>query len=302
MSTIPCFKLYNGVNIPSMGLGTYGLNEVTTVSSIKASYETGATLIDTASAYNNEKFIGNAIKILNENNVLNREELFIETKVGDKLYEDGLPRGYYFFNASSCPCHDTKKVVNEQVEQSLKQLNTDYLDLLLIHWPYNDVLNDIWESMEELYEQKIIRAIGVSNFKVRHLMKIMKKAHYIPMVDQICISPINLLEEEYRFCIDNNILLEAYSPLNTLSNKKVKENHIDFYKLSDKYKKDISQILLRWFYQKGIITIPKSSKTDRVKMNSDIFDFSIDSADMSLINSLNIDFHYLVESRYCPGY
>lgn len=302
MSSIPCFKLYNGVNIPSMGLGTYGLNEVTMVSSIKASYEAGATLIDTASSYNNEQFIGKAIKILNEKNVLKREELFIETKVGDKLYEDGLPRGYYFFNAPSCPCHDTKKVVNEQVEQSLKQLNTDYLDLLLIHWPYNDVLNDIWESMEELYEQKVVRAIGVSNFKVRHLMKIMKKAHYIPMIDQLCISPINQLEEEYCFCKENDILIEAYSPLNTIKNKIIKENCAAFYKLGEKYGKQTTQVLLRWFFEKGIITIPKSSNINRVKANIDIFDFELESKDVRFIDSLNYDYQYLVESIFCPGY
>lgn len=299
---IPKYILNNGIEIPSMGLGTYGLTERTMISSIKAAYESGVKLIDTASGYNNEQFIGNAINILSKQNILKRKDLFIETKVGDKLYEDGLPRGFYFYNSTSCPNHDTRKQVMEQVERSLVQLNTDYLDLLLIHWPYCDVLCDIWKSLEELYEQKVVRAIGVSNFKVRHLKKIMRNANYVPMVDQLCISPINILHEEFIFCRENEIQIEAYSPLNTLNNVEIQNNHKEFYDLSLKYNKNIVQVLLRWFYEKSIISIPKSSNADRIKMNYDIFSFELDSEDIDYIDSLNYDFQYLVESKFCPGY
>ena len=299
---MPTYKLQNGVEIPSIGLGTYGLNQNTMETSIKASWEAGARLIDTASAYDNEVFIGNAIENLSKKGVLKREDLILQTKVGDKLYADGTPRGYYFYDSSSCPNHDVRSQVMEQVENSLRQLKTDYLDILLIHWPYNDVLCDIWKNLERLYEEKVVRSIGVSNFKVRHLKKLMSKANIIPMINQLCISPINSLKEEYTFAEENGILLEAYSPLNTIKNREVRENHKTFYDLADKYKKSISQVLLKWYYQKGILPIPKSSSSERVKMNSDIFDFEITTADMEYIDSLNYDYQYLVESKFCPGY
>lgn len=302
MVIIPKYKLNNGLEIPSMGLGTYGLSQEAMVSSIKTSFEAGAALIDTASAYNNEHFIGNAIDILSFQNVLTRKDLFIETKVGDKLYDDGKPRGYYFYNSTSCPNHDIKSQVMEQVERSMNLLKTDYIDLLLIHWPYNDALCEIWKCLENLYDEKVVRAIGVSNFKVRHLKKIITKANYVPMVDQLCVSPVNLLLEEYLFCKENNIQIEAYSPLNTLKNDVVLSNHKDFFMLADKYNKCISQVLLRWFFQKYIIPIPKSSNPNRVRSNTNIFDFTIEPNDILKIDSMNYDYQYLVESKFCPGY
>lgn len=296
------YKLKNGLMVPAMGLGTYGISEEMMVSSIQASFTSGATLIDTASAYNNELSIGRAINILSEQKILKREELILQTKVGDKIRDFGLPLGYYFYNSPSCPCHDVKKQVMEQVESSLKSLGTDYLDILLIHWPYYEVLVEIWKCMEELYDQKIVKAIGVSNFKVRHLKKVMAKANYVPMVNQTSISPVNLQAEEYSFCIENNILLQAYSPLYTLKDKEVVNSHPEFFSLADKYGKSISQVLLRWYFQKGIVTIPKSAKAERVTLNADIFDFSISEEDMRVIEAINYNHQYLVESKYCPGY
>ena len=287
MKIIPQYTLNNGLEIPSIGLGTYGLNQITMESSIKASWESGAKLIDTASAYDNEVYIGNAIDSLTKQKVLKREDLIIR---------------YYFYNSTSCPNHDVRSEVMEQVESSLKNLKTDYLDVLLIHWPYNDVLCEIWKNLERLYDEKIVRAIGVSNFKVRHLEKLMSKANIVPMIDQLCISPINGLKEEYAFAKEHGIQLEAYSPLNTINNRKVQENHKQFYDLVEKYNKSISQVLLRWYYQKGILTIPKSSNAERVKMNSNIFDFEIMNSDMEYIDSMNYDYQYLVESKFCPGY
>ena len=123
---VPTFKLRNGISIPAQGLGTFTLKDDIMTNSIRAAYETGSRLIDTASAYMNEQFVGSSIKQLERNGVLRREELFIETKVGDKITPQGKPIGYYFYNSPSCPNHDTRKVVNEQVENSLKLLQTDY--------------------------------------------------------------------------------------------------------------------------------------------------------------------------------
>lgn len=295
------FILNNGISIPSQGLGTYTLNKQTMISSLSAAYESGCKLIDTASAYGNEGFVGNAIKVLEKEGVFTRNDLFIQTKVGDKIDDLGHPIGYYFYNSPSCPCHDTKKIVNEQIANSLKLLNTDYLDLVMIHWPYYDVLNEIWSSLEDLYEQKVIRSIGVSNCKKRHLERIMRTAKYVPMVNQINISPINTCEEDYDFCFENKIALQAYSPLYTIQYFRGNEDCL-INKIASRCQKSSSQIVLRWYYQRGIIAIPKSSSPTRVKENCSIYDFELTSSEMDSINSLNCNFNYLVESTFCPGY
>lgn len=294
-------ELSNGVKLPSQGLGTYTLNQKTMISSMRAAFESGCCLVDTASSYNNEHLVGNAVKILEDEGLLKRKDLFIQTKVGDKIDETGHPIGYFFYNSLSCPCHDTKKVVYGQIENSLKQLRTDYLDLVMIHWPYYDVLNEIWAVLEELYEQKIIRSIGVSNCKKRHLEKLMRTANIAPMVNQINISPINICKEDYVYCKDNKIVIQAYSPLYTIKYLSEKSNKtID--DIAEKYSKTPSQILLRWYMEKGIVALPKSANSKRVKENYNIFDFQLNNNEIEIIDSLNCDYNYLVESVFCPGY
>jgi len=297
----PNFKLNNDIEIPALGLGTYTLKDDIMTNSIRAAFHAGTGLIDTASAYDNEHYIGKSLRMLKKDGI-KREQLFIQSKVGDKIDEKGEPIGYYFYNSTSCPCHDTKKVVMEQVEKSLNKLGTDYLDLLMIHWPYYDVLNDIWRCLEDLYDQKIVRSIGVSNCRKRHLERIMRTANYVPMVNQINISPINAHQEEFDFCKQYDIRIQAYSPLYTLRNLQFQQEHKDLYSLSDKYGKTMSQIILRWFFQKGIIPVPKSATPYRVHQNINIFDFEISAEDMQKIEAANINYQYLVESKFCPGY
>jgi diketogulonate reductase-like aldo/keto reductase len=299
---IPNKELGNGLLIPAQGFGTYNIPERMLEAAIQSAFEAGCTLIDTASAYGNEHLIGNAIKTLQKKKVLTREDLFIETKVGDRIDKKGCPIGFYFYNSSSCPNHDTKKVVYEQVENSLKLLNTDYLDLVMIHWPYYDVLNEIWSALEELYEQKVIRSIGVSNCKKRHIERIMRTAHVIPMVNQINVSPINTHEDDMKFFKDNNILVEAYSPMNVLQNKTFKTKHFDLFELADKYGKTMQQVILRWYYQKGVIPLPKSKTPARIAQNYDIYNFEISPEDISRLDATNFNYQYLTESLYCPGY
>lgn len=300
---IPVFKLYNGLEMPSQGLGTFTLKGTKMTNSIAAAYKAGCTLIDTASAYMNEQYVGASIKELERKGVLTREKIFIETKVGDKITPKGKPIGYYFYNSPSCPEHDTKKVVNEQIERSLMLLQTDYLDLVMIHWPYYDVLNEIWASLEELYEQGVIKSIGVSNCRKRHIERIMKTARIKPMVNQINISPINTHKEDYSFCCENNILIQAYSPLYTLRNDRFKSDQKQLIaELPQKYNKTMTQILLRWFYQKGIVTIPKSKTPSRIAQNYNIYDFELTQEDMQRFDDADFGYQHLVESLYCPGY
>lgn len=299
---IPQFKLHNGILIPAQGLGTYNIPEKFMVSSIKAAYELGCTLIDTASAYGNEHLIGDAIKQLESENILCRKELYIQTKVGDKIDKLGCPIGYYFYNSSSCPNHDTKSVVKMQVENSLRSLQTDYLDMVMIHWPYYDVLNDIWAALEDLYEQDIIKSIGVSNCCKRHIERILRTANVVPMINQINISPINTHSEDCEFFRENNIIVEAYSPMNVLRNNTFKKKQQDLFMLPDKYHKTMQQIILRWFFQKNIIALPKSKTPARISLNYDIYDFEISEEDMVKIDAANFNYQFLTESLYCPGY
>lgn len=189
------------------------------------------------------------------------------------------------------------------MENSLRLIQTDYLDLVMIHWPYFDVLNDIWAALEDLYDQKVIKAIGLSNCKKRHIERIMKTAKYVPMVNQINISPINTHLEDYAFCQELNIVLQAYSPISTLKNDRFKAENKDLIEdMPMKYGKTMSQILLRWFYQKGIITIPKSKTPSRIAQNYSIYDFELSDEEMARFDASNFDYQYLTESLYCPGY
>lgn len=300
---IPGFKLYNGLEMPAQGLGTFTLKGTTMTNSIAAAYKAGCTLIDTASAYMNEQYVGASVQELEKSSVLKRKDLFIETKVGDKITSKGKPIGYYFYNSPSCPDHNTKKVVNEQIERSLSLLQTNYLDLVMIHWPYYDVLNEIWAALEDLYEQGVIKSIGVSNCRKRHIERIMKTAKVKPMVNQINISPINTHVEDYTYCRDNDILIQAYSPLYTLRNERFKvEQKQIIDELPVKYKKTMTQVLLRWFFQKGIVTIPKSKTPARIAQNYNIYDFELSEEDMQRFDEADYGYQHLVESLYCPGY
>ena len=300
---IPSFTLYNGLKIPAQGLGTFTLKGEVLTNSIKAAYEAGCTLIETASANMNENYVGASNNQLEKEGVLKSENLFIETKVGDRITSKGKPIGYYFYNSPSCPNHDTKKVVNEQIESSLKLLHTDYLDLVMIHWPYFDVLNEIWAALEDLYEQGVIKSIGVSNCRKRHIERIMKTAKYLPMVNQTNISPINTQVDDYLFFQEHGIQLQAYSPVACIKNKRFLEENQDWCKeLPSRYNHTLTQILFRWFYQKGVITIPRSKTPSHIAQNYSIYDFELSSEDMKHFDAANFDFQFLVESLYCPGY
>lgn len=300
---IPQFKLYNGVNIPAQGLGTFTLSGDIMTEAIRAAYLAGCSLLDTASAYGTEQYVGTSIKKLEKEGVFKRSDLFIQTKVGDKITPQGKPIGYYFYNSPSCPNHDTEKVVNQQVENSLRLLKTDYLDLVMIHWPYYDVLNEIWSALEKLYEQGVVKAIGVSNCRKRHIERVLKTAKVVPMVNQTNISPINTMVEDYQYFVDNQITIQAYSPMSTLRNShfKVEQKKI-LNELPVRYGHSMSQILFRWFYQKNIITIPRSKNPFHVKGNYEIYDFELCEEDMKAFDNANFDYQHLVESLYCPGY
>lgn len=251
--------LNNGVKIPLIGFGTYksGSNEETE-KIVKYALETGYRQIDTASFYGNEVGIGNGIK----SSKVNREDIFIVTK----LWNDD---------------HGYEKTI-EAFNKSLENLQVDYIDLYLIHWP-NKLNIETWKAFEELYEKGQVKAIGVCNFKQNHLEELIKNCRIKPMVNQVEIHPSNQKQELLEYCENNKIQLIAWSPI---MRGKIFNNKL-MISLSEKYNKSIAQIVLRWHMQRGIIPIPKSSNESRIKENLDIFDFEIYEEDMKKINLLD---------------
>jgi diketogulonate reductase-like aldo/keto reductase len=254
------FTLHNGVKMPYLGLGVY-LSEdgKEVINAIKWALDAGYRHIDTASVYNNEEGVGIGIK---ESNV-SREDIFVVSKVwnSDQGYDTTL----------------------KAFDESLERLDMEYLDLYLVHWPVLGKYTDTWKALEYLYEQKQVRAIGVSNFLQHHLEDLLSSVKIIPMVNQMEFHPYLVQQDLLDFCTTKNIQYEAWSPM-------MQGNIFDidiFKELAHKYNKTIAQIVLRWDLQKGVITIPKSSNRQRIIANADIFDFELTDGDMANLDSLN---------------
>lgn len=252
-------KLNNGIEIPRLGLGTYRITSQKEVNrAIHSAFDCGYRLIDTASAYGNEREIGNAIKEY----PIDREEIFITTKLGntDHGYEAAL----------------------KAFDESLRKLNCDYIDLYLIHWPVKGRIES-WKAMEKLLEQGKCKSIGVSNFMISHLEQLLQNTSVIPAVNQIEFNPFMYDTDVYNYCINKNIIVEAYTPIT----KDKRFSHKVIKQLSKKYEKTPAQIMLRWSLQKDVVVIPKSSNPKRIKENAEIFDFEIEKEDMEKLDFLD---------------
>ncbi|MFR5644019.1 MAG: aldo/keto reductase [Clostridium paraputrificum] len=261
------YTLSNGVNIPCVGFGTWQTpNGETATNSVLEVIKCGYRHIDTAACYGNEESVGKAIKLSG----INREDLFVTSKLWN------TDQGY----------ESTLKAFNK----TIKDLDLDYLDLYLIHWPvvkghkedWEKSICETWKAFEKLYSEGKIRAIGVSNFKPHHLKVIFENCNIKPMVNQIELHPSHNQDETVKFCRNNNILVEAWGPLSTGRIFKVKE----MQDIADKYSKSIAQITLRWHIQNEILPLPKSVTPSRIKENSMIFDFELLKEDMELIQNL----------------
>lgn len=265
--------LYNGVEIPCIGYGTAESKDgKETVEKVVQALECGYRHIDTASIYGNEESVGKGIK----ESEVQREEIFLTSKVWnpDQGYQKTL----------------------DAFERSIEKLQTEYLDLYLIHWPvpmgheedYPDINYQTWRAMEKLYSDGKIKAIGVSNFLPRHLQYLLKRADIKPMVNQLEIHPLFQEIEAVEFCKKENIVVEAWSPF---SRGGVFQVPFLQY-LAEKYDKSVAQVCIRWSLQRGIIPLPKASTIKRMKENMDVFDFEIDTRDMELLLDLdNEDCH-----------
>jgi len=254
------FTLHNGVEMPYFGLGVY-LSEdgQEVINAVKWALESGYRHIDTASIYKNEEGVGQGIR----ESTLNRDEIFVVSKVWntDQGYESSL----------------------RAFDESLKRLDLDYLDLYLIHWPVNGKYKDTWRALERVYKEKRVRAIGVSNFMQHHLEDLLTSTEMVPMVNQMEFHPYLVQQDLMNYCAARHIQYEAWSPM--MQGKIF--NLAAFKEMARKYNKNIAQIVLRWDLQKGVITIPKSAKKERIIDNANIFDFELSPEDVIYLDGLD---------------
>ncbi len=258
-------KLVNGVEMPRFGLGVYKMtNPDEAYSAMSHALEAGYIAIDTAALYDNEEQVGQAVR----DSKKKREELFITSKVWntDQGYDQTL----------------------RAFETSLKKLDMDYLDLYLTHWPVPELYIDTYRAIERLYDEKLIRATGVSNHEPHHLEKLLATANVQPMVNQIELHPHLIQQKNRDFAKQHNIAITSWSPL---GRGRVLEDEA-IVKLGEKYGKSAAQVIIRWHLQHDLIVIPKSVKEVRIRQNADVFDFELTAEDMQAIDMLNRDERY----------
>ena len=261
IETTPTVKLNNGVEMPILGFGVFQVPDLNECErSVYDAIRSGYRLIDTAASYMNEEAVGKAIK----RSDVPREELFITTKlwVHDAGYEN------------------TKKAF----DRSLKKLQLDYLDLYLIHQPYNDV-HGAWRAMEELYAAGKIRAIGVSNFQPDRVMDFISYNKIVPAVNQIETHPFHQQIETQKFLQENGVQHESWGPFAEGKNDLFKNELL--LSIGKKYNKSIAQVVLRWLTQRGIVAIPKSVRKERMEENFNIFHFQLSNEDVQAIQTLD---------------
>ena len=267
--------------MPSIGMGTYDMDRKTLQNVLLAGTSYGIRCIDTARDYHNEHMVGTAVKIVLRKNGLKREDLFITTKIGNSQQDIGN--------------------ISEQIDISLKSLQTDYVDLWLMHWPRPGRYIDTWHEMEKVYRSGKVRAIGVCNFRERHLHALIESGiSILPMVMQIEYHPLRTIKPMIALCNEHHIQVEAYSPLCLMVQRLVENEKLNSIAL--KYDKTVPQIILRWHVQQGIIPVFKSATPHRLKENISIYDFAITSDEMEIIFAMNEDYKFHPESINCPGY
>ena len=253
-------KLYNGVEVPANGFGVYQVSKEDCKESVLTALKTGYRHIDTAQSYFNESEVGEALK---ESDVP-RKEIFLTTKVWIDNYGEGK--------------------TYDSVVESLKKLQTDYLDLILLHQPVGDYYA-AYRDLEKLYEEGKVRAIGVSNFYPDRLVDLCMFAKIKPMVNQIEVNVFNQQVEAKKWADKYGVVLEAWAPFAEGRNNMFHNEVLQA--IREKHNKSVAQVILRWLYQRGIVSLAKSVHEERIKENFDIYLFELDNDDMKKIETLD---------------
>ena len=249
--------LNNGVKMPKLGFGTINQFESQITENVSFALNNGYQLIDTANRYGNEVEVGKGIK----KSGIKREDIFLETKLGPTLYEN-----------------------NQAIDDTLKRLDVDYIDLMLLHHPVNNYIY-AYKMLEKAYKEGKIRAIGISNFPVEKIQEILDQCEIVPAVMQVECHPYYPAEAVKPFCDEHGIALQSWFPLGHGNTDML--NDPVFIQLAQKYHKTTVQIILRWHTQMGFGLVPGSKSKDHIKDNAHIFDFELTNEDMNLIASVN---------------
>lgn len=261
-SITDCAILNNGDKMPWLGFGVFKVDDGPEVEgAVKAALSTGYRSIDTATVYENERGVGKAIR---ESGV-SREDIFLTTKVWNSDQRKGRPLAAF--------------------EESLDRLGVEYVDLYLVHWPVEGFYQDTWGGMEEIYHSGRAKAIGVSNFMIPHLERILADFEVVPAVNQVEFHPYLFQGDLLEYCRDHQIQLEAWSPL-------MKGRVIDdptLLSIAEKHGKTPAQVSLRWVLQHQVIAIPKSVHPNRIAENAGVFDFSLAEEEMEALDELGAD-------------
>lgn len=262
MSEQKYVKLNNGVEMPMVGIGTFLLSPDEAEASALSALQSGYRLIDTANAYVNEKAVGRAMK----KSGLDRKEIFLETKLWPAFYEQ-----------------------EDAVEKTLQRLDTDYIDLLLIHQPAGNYVAG-YELMEKAYKEGKVRAIGLSNFNMEQMQEILNICEVKPAILQTEVHPYSQEPELKKFLEKEGMVIQAWYPLGHGDKALIQEPL--FTRLAEKYHKNNVQIILRWHIQAGDIVIPGSKNPDHIRSNFDLFDFELTEEEMAEVAAMNKNKRY----------
>ena len=262
MNNQKLMKLNNNVEMPMVGIGTFLLSPDEAENSVYSALQTGYRLIDTANAYVNEKAVGRAMK----KSGIAREEIFLETKLWPSFYEQ-----------------------TDAVEKTLERLDTDFIDLLLLHQPAGNYIAG-YRLMEKAYKEGKVKAIGLSNFNMKQIQKILDICEVKPSILQTEVHPYSQEKELKEFLKKEDMAVQAWYPIGH-GDKTLMEEPV-FSKLAEKYNKSNVQIMLRWHIQTGNIVIPGSKNPEHIRANFELFDFALSDAEMAEIEALNKNKRY----------
>lgn len=274
-------KLYNGVEMPPIIMATNWMDYSTMKKIVSAGLHIGYRAFDTARDYGNEPIVGQVLKECLAEQGLKREDIFITTKIGNSQQALGN--------------------IEDQINISLQNLQTEYVDCWLMHWPYPGYYISTYHKMEKVYKEGKVRAIGIANYRMRHFRKLWEAGFDIlPHCVQFEHHPLRTAEDILLFCKQQHIAIQAYSPLCRMINS-IKQSFV-LQDIAARTGKTVGQVILRWHYQHHSVPCFKSLKPERLRENFDIWDFELTTEDMKRIFSMDEDYKYHLESASCPGF
>lgn len=267
MVTIPSFELANGLPIPVLGLGTYPMDNDQVKVAVTEAQQVGYHLFDTSSSYGNERGIGRALS----------RGSFVTTKISNTAQREGK--------------------VATSLLKSMVKLRRRKVDLALLHWPYPGKFVESWRVLESFYKRGLCRAIGVANFHEHHLRELLDSAKIGPMVNQVEMHPLLQQRALQDFCRAHSIQMEAYTPFARMDARLI--NNEVLMGIAEKHEKKVTQVILRWLFQRDVVAIPKTQSKDRMIDNASIFDFELTSGDMEAIAALDSGVRFRFDPDNC---